>query len=74
MNIARYINIPMLYVTIMTQNQNDSINSILHYDRVAGKDCCLVFPAPGFLYLTLYPRQCKRKVAPTYLGLRTMLK
>ena len=63
----------MLYVTKLTENQNDSINSILQYGRVVGKDCCVVFSAPGFPYLILSPTQCKRKVATTYLkGLRTV--
>ena len=29
---------------IMTQNKNDSINSILQHGRVVDKDCFLVFP------------------------------
>ena len=57
----------MLYVTRLTQNQNDSINSILQYGCVVGKDCCVVFSASGFLYLIIFPRQCKGKVATTYL-------
>ena len=62
----------MLQVTRLTQNQNDSINSILQYGGV-GKDCCVVFSASGFPYLILCPRQYKRKVATTYLsGLRTI--
>ena len=54
MNIANFINIytciyieiymPMLYVTRMTQNKNDSRNSILQYYRVVDKNCCVVFP------------------------------
>ena len=61
------MNTSMLYVTILTQNQNDSINSILLYGRVDGKDCCVVFSASGFLYLILCPKKCKGKVATTYL-------
>ena len=37
-SIARYINTTVLYVTRLTQNQNDSINSILQYGRVFGQD------------------------------------
>ena len=48
-SIASYINTPMLYVTRLTQNKNDSINSTLQYGRVVGKDCCAVFSASGFL-------------------------
>ena len=63
----------MLYVTKLTQNENDSINSILQYGRVAGRDCLVVFFASGFSYLILCPTQCKGKVATTYLkGLRTI--
>ena len=51
--------VPILYVTRMTQNKNDSINSILHGSRVADKNCCLVFPISGFQILTLCLRQCK---------------
>ena len=64
----------MLYVVRLTQNQNDSINSILKYGLVVGKDCCIVFFASGFPYLILSPRQCKGKVGTTYLkGLRTKI-
>ena len=56
----------MLDVTRLTQNQIDSINSMLQYGYVLGKDFCVVFFASGFLYLTLYPRQCKGKAAATY--------
>ena len=57
----------------LTQNQNDSINSILHYGRVVGKDSCLVFSGSAFPYLILCPKQCKRNVAVTYLkGLKTI--
>ena len=65
MNIANFINIdtniyiPILYVTRMTQNKNDSINSILQHGRVVDKNCCVVFPTSEFPYLTLCPRQCK---------------
>ena len=62
MNIANFINIdtniyiPILYVTRMTQNKNDSINSILQHGRVVDKNCCVVFPTSGFPYLILSPR------------------
>ena len=63
----------MLHVTRLTHDQNDSINSILQYGRVVGKDCCVVFSASEFPYLILCPRLCKGKVATTYLkGLRTI--
>ena len=52
----------MSYVTRMTQNKNDSINSILQYGRVFDKSCYVVFPASGFPYL---------KVATTYLAMMT---
>ena len=51
--------------------KNDWITSILQHDRVVDKSCCVVFPTSGFPYLTLCPRQCKWKVATTYLALRT---
>ena len=72
-SIASYINTPMLYVTRLTQSQNGSINSILQYRHVVGKDCCVAFSTSGLPYLILSPRQCKGKVATTYLkGLRTI--
>ena len=64
----------MLYVTRMTQNEHDSINSILQYGPVVGKNCCVVFLASGFQYLVLCPRHCKGKVATTYLVTRTKSK
>ena len=67
MSIADYINMPMLYMTRLTQNQNDSINSILQYGRVIRKYWCVVFFASGFPYLILRLRQWKGKVATTYL-------
>ena len=51
----------------MTRKNNDSI---LQYGRVVDKYCCVVFPTSGFSYLTLCHRQCKRKVATTYLAIR----
>ena len=56
---------------IMTQNKTDSINSILQHGQVVDKNCCVVFPASRFPYLTLRPRQGKWKVATTYLAMRT---
>ena len=47
------IYIPILYVTRMTQNKNDSINLILQHGRVVGKNYCAVFLNSGFPYLTL---------------------
>ena len=57
--ICPYKYIPKSYVTKMTQNKNDSINSILQYRRLFDKNCCAVFPASVFPYLILRPRQCK---------------
>ena len=37
------IYIPILYVTRMTQNKNDSRNSILLHGRVVDNSCCVVF-------------------------------
>ena len=39
---------PLFYVTRTTQNENDSINSILQHGLVVGKNCGKVFPASGF--------------------------
>ena len=50
MNMANFINIyiqiyiPILYVTKMTQNKDDSIKSILQHGRAVGKNCCVAFP------------------------------
>ena len=41
----------------MTQNKNDSVSSVLQHGRVVDRNCCAVFPAPGFPYLILSPRQ-----------------
>ena len=76
MNIPNFINIyiqiyiPLLCVMIMTQNKNDSIDSILQHGRVIDKNCCVVFPSSGFPYLILCPGQCKWRVATTYLAIR----
>ena len=48
--------VPVLYVTRMTQNKNDLINSILQHDRVVKNNCCVVFPTSRFSYLILGPR------------------
>ena len=57
----------MLYMARVTQNQNDSIQ----FGRIVGKDCCVVFSASRFPYMILRLRQCKGKVATTFLkGLR----
>ena len=53
----------------MTQNKDGSIKSILQQSRVVDKNCCVVFPTSGFPYLIPYPRQCKWKVATTYLAI-----
>ena len=54
----------------MTQNKNDSINSILPHGRVVHKDCRVIFPNSGFPYLIPRPRQCKWKVATIYSAIR----
>ena len=54
----------------MTQNKNDSINSILQHGRF-DKNCCVFFSTSGFPYLILCLRQCKWKVATSYLAIRT---
>ena len=82
--MANFINIytniyTCIYVMIMTQNKNDSINSILQHRRAVDKNCCVVFPTSGFSYLILCPKQSKWKVAyyqlaklaTTYLAIRT---
>ena len=69
--IYKHIYIPILYVTRMTQNKNDSINSILQHSGVVNKNYCVVFPTSRFPYLTLCQRQCKWNVATTFLAIRT---
>ena len=44
---------PILYVTRMTQNKNDSINSILQHGRVVDNNCFVVFPTLRFPYLLM---------------------
>ena len=67
MNIANYIYIqiyiPMLYFTRMTQNKNDSINSVLQHGRVVDNSCCVVFPTSRFPYLILCPRRAWKSPA-----------
>ena len=46
----------ILHVTRMTQNENDSTNSILQHSCVVGNNCYVVFPTSRFPYLILYPR------------------
>ena len=55
----------------MTQIKNDSITPILQHRHVVDKNCWVVFLTSGFPYLILCPRQCKWKVATTYLAIRT---
>ena len=50
----------------MTQNKNDSINSMLQQGCVVEKNCCVIFPT------SRYPRYCKWKVATTYSAIRTI--
>ena len=77
MNIANFINIytniyiPILHLTKMTQNKNDSINSIPQHGCVADNNCCVVFPTSRFPYLILCPRHCKWKVTSMHLAIRT---
>ena len=40
----------------MTQNKNDSINSILQHGRVVHNNCCLVIPTSGSPFLIRCPR------------------
>ena len=40
----------------MTQNENDSINSILQNGRVVDNNRCVVFPTSRFPYLIVCPR------------------
>ena len=66
-----YIYIPILYLTRMNQNKNDSISSILQHGPVNDNKCCKVFPTSRFPNLILCPRQSKWKIATTYLTIRT---
>ena len=49
------IYIPILYVTNMTQNKNDLINSIQQHGGLVD-NCCVVFTTSRFPYLILCPR------------------
>ena len=42
LQIYKQIYVPILYVTRMTQNKNDSISSILQHGCVVGKNCCVL--------------------------------
>ena len=46
----------MLYVTRMTPNKIDSINSKLQHGRVVGDSSRVVSPTSRFSYLILCPR------------------
>ena len=48
--------IPILNVTRMTQNKNNSINSILQHGLAVDNNCCLGFPTLRFPFLILCPR------------------
>ena len=55
----------------MTQSKNDSINSILQHSRVVDKTC---FSSISYFKISIFhpvPRQCKWKIATTYLPIRT---
>ena len=54
----------------MTQNKNDSINSILQHGRVVDKNRCVLFSISAFPYLTLCPRECKWKVPTIFLAIK----
>ena len=69
--IANFINIYTTIYNYIICGENDSINAILLHGRIVDKNICVVFPASGFPYLTLCARQCKWKVATTYLAKRT---
>ena len=43
--------IPILFVTRIAQNKNDSINSILQHGWVVNNTCYVVFPITRFIYL-----------------------
>ena len=67
---ASYIRI-YTCVKRMTQNKNDSINLILQGGCIVDRYYCVVLPASGFPYLIMCSRQCKGKVATTYIAMRT---
>ena len=47
---------PILYVTRMTQNKKNSLNSILQHGCIVDNNCCVVFPISRFPYLIQCPR------------------
>ena len=55
-NIFIYIYIPILYVTRITRNKNDSINSIPQHGRVVEIVLLKIFPTPRYPYLILCSR------------------
>ena len=59
-----YIYIYISYVTKMTRNKNDSINSILQHGLVFVKNCCVVFTTSGFPYLILCPNSANGRQLP----------
>ena len=63
-NIYVQIFILILYVTRMTQNKNDSINSALLRRRVVDNNCRVVFPTSRFPYLILNPDSVNGKQLP----------
>ena len=75
-HIANFINVYTNIYTynlsdVMTQNKNDSINSILQHRQVFDKNCCVVFPTSRFPYLIFCLWQCKWKAAATCLAIGT---
>ena len=52
----KYIYIPILYVMRITQNKNDSINSILQHGRVDDNNCFVLSPTLKFPCLILCHR------------------
>ena len=56
---------PILFMTRMAQNKNDSINLILQRGCVVYKNCCVVFPTLRFPL-----PQTVQMVATTYLATR----
>ena len=46
----------------MTQNKNDSINSILQRGFIVDNNCCVVFRTLRFPYLILCPRIKNNKI------------
>ena len=50
----KYITILYTFDKNVTQNENDSINSILQYDRVVDNNCCVVFPTRIFIFYPVF--------------------